>query len=155
MEADITKVFRLFPMEKISNWHSFDHVIQECLEIKASLMAVLSFHISEINCNLLHQLITGGYEKENLIVFFFSTTLKMSATVICKLVGIDQMYSCSSLPTHCQIMFALYFKWELYCCGENEHKTTEYMPDAWEENYTEKFKACPLHSIALKTRGSW
>lgn len=76
MEADITKIFKLFPMEKISDWHSFDHVIQECLEIKAPLMVVLSFHISEIYCNLLHQLTSGtGYEKANLIVFF-STALK-------------------------------------------------------------------------------
>ena len=51
-------------------------------------------------------------------------------------------------------MFALYFKWELYCCGENEHKITEHKPNAWEKNDSEKFKAC-LHSIALKTSGSW
>lgn len=77
----------------------------------------------------------------------------MSATVICKLVGIDQMYSCSSLPTCCESRFALYFKWELYCWGENEHKATEHMPNAWEKNDTEKFKECPLYSIALKKEG--
>lgn len=72
--------------------------------------------------------------------------------MVCKLVGIDQM--CSSLPTCCQIMFALYFKWVLYCCGENEHKTTNICRMPEKENGTEKFKACPLHSIALKTSGS-
>lgn len=35
-------------------------------------------------------------------------------------------------------------------------KNTEHMPNAWEKKWhCEKFKACPLYSIALKTSGSW